>query len=255
MKDVLQNSKIALFAGLLIIVICASAWQIHTDTTQTTENTEQVCADTTRPGSVYSDKIDLGVNVDSIMKAAQSALSAVNFNKLQQEINASVAKINLEEINKNIEAAMKNIDWEKMKLDVNRAMDEAKVEIAKVNTEEIKKSLEKVKAELNSEQFKKSIDLSNLQKEVQQSMENAKKEIEKAKKEIANYKSFVAALQNDGLIKAGEPYKSELKDGFLYINGVKQTEEITEKYRKYYQGKTHFTIYDSKNNKDEGTDL
>src|SRR5690348_17127273 len=186
MKDVLQNSKIALFAGLLIIVICSSAWQIHTDTAQTSENNEQVCADTTGPGSVYSDKIDLGVNIDSIMKAAQTALSAVDFNKLQQEINVSVAKINLEEINKNIEAAMKNIDWEKMKLDVNKAMDEAKVEKAKANTEEIKKSLAKVKTELNSEQFKKNIDLSNLQEEVAKSMENAKREIEKAKKEIAN---------------------------------------------------------------------
>ena len=86
MKDVLQNSKIALFAGLLIIVICASAWQIHTDTTQTTKNGEQVCTDTTGPSTVYSDKIDLGVNVDSIMKAARTALSAVNFNKLQQLI-------------------------------------------------------------------------------------------------------------------------------------------------------------------------
>jgi hypothetical protein len=259
MKHVLQNSKIALFTGLFIIVIGTSAWQLQTNAEPAAQDSEQACSgDTTRPGTVYPDKIDLGINTDSILKAAQSAVSAIDFNKIQQQINASLANINFDEINKNIEASMKNIDWDKMKMEVNKAMDEAKAEIAKVNTQEIKASLEKAKAELNSEQFKKQIDLSNLQKEVQESMVKAKKEIEKAKTEIANYRNFVAALQSDGLIKAGEPYKIELKDNVLYINGVKQSNETTEKYRKYYQGKTHFTIYDNKGKNDkeeEGTDL
>ncbi len=260
MKHVLQNSKVALYAGLFIIVIGASAWQIQTDGKEAIENSEQACSDTTRPGTVYPDKIDLGVNIDSIMKAAQTAISAIDVNELQQQINASVTKINFDEINKNIDAAMKNIDWEKMKIDVNKSMDAAKAEMAKVDKEQIKENLEKVKIELQSEQFKQSIDLSNLQKELEKNMANARKEMEKAKAEIGNYKNFVAALQSDGLIKAGEPYKIELKDNVLYINGVKQSKETTEKYRKYYQGKTGFTIYDSKGkeNKDEddkGTEL
>lgn len=259
MKHALQNSKIALFAGLFIIVICTSAWQLQINEAPAAQDNEQACSgDTTRPGAVYPDKIDLGINTDSILKAAQAALSAIDFNKMQQQINASLSNINFEEINKNIEASMKNIDWDKMKIEMNKAMDEAKAEIAKVNTKEIKESLEKAKAELKSEQFKQKIDLSNLQKEVQESMAKAKKEIEKAKTEIANYKDFVAALQSDGLIKAGEPYKIELKDNVLYINGVQQTKATTEKYRRYYQGKTHFTIYDNKGKKDkdddEGTD-
>jgi len=261
MKDVLQNSKVALFAGLLIITIGASAWQLQTDGQQTSENNKQACSDTTRPGSVYSDQIDLGVNTDSVMKAAQTAISAIDFNKLQQEINASMAKVNFNEIDKNIEAAMKNIDWDKMKLEINKAMDNAKVEMEQVNTKEIKENLEKLKAELQSEKFKQKIDLSGMQKELQENMANARKEIDKAKTAIANYRDFVAALQSDGLIKANEPYKIELKDDVLYINGVKQSKETTEKYRKYYQGKTHFTIYDNKDSgakhKDDGsgTDL
>src|SRR4051812_47672969 len=103
MKHVLQNSKVALFAGLLIIVISTSAWQIHTDGKQANENSKQACNDTTRPGTVYTDKIDLGVNIDSVMKAAQTTLSAIDLSKLQQEINISISKINVDEINKNIE--------------------------------------------------------------------------------------------------------------------------------------------------------
>jgi hypothetical protein len=258
MKHVLQNSKIALFAGLFVIVIGTSAWQIHTYQAPAKQDDEQTaCNDTTRPGTVYPDQIDLGINTDSILKAAQAALSAVDFNKLQQQINISIAKINIDEINKNIEASMKKVDWNKMKIDVDKAMDEAKLEMAKVDKEQIKESIEKAKAELQSEQFKQQIDLSNIQKEVEESMEKARKEIEKAKTEIANYKSFVSALQKDGLIKAGEAYKIELKDNVLYINGVKQTKATTDKYRKYYGGKTHFTIYDNKHqeDEDEGTDL
>ena len=259
MKHVSQTSKIILFAGLFIVAISTSAWQIQTTEEPAAQDSEQACSDTTRPGTVYPDQIDLGVNIDSVMKAAQVAISAVDFTKMQQQINASLANINFDEINKNIDAAMKNIDWDKMKIDVNKSIDEAKIEMAKVDKEQIKESLEKVKAELQSEQFKKQINLSNVQKEVAQSMAKARIEMEKARTEIANYRSFVAALQNDGLIKAGEPYKIELKDDVLYINGVKQTKETTEKYRKYYQGKTHFTIYDNKHendkDNDDGTDL
>src|SRR5689334_2557805 len=102
MKHVLQNSKVPLFAGLFIIVIGTSAWQLQTDGKQANESRMQACSDTTRPSTVNPDQIDLGVNVDSIMKAAQTAISAIDFKKLQEEINASIAKINYDEINKNI---------------------------------------------------------------------------------------------------------------------------------------------------------
>ena len=260
MKHVLQNSKVIFFVGLFIVVIGTSAWQIQTNEEPAQQDNEQACSDTTRPGTVYPDKIDLGVNTDSILKAAQAAVSAIDFNKMQQEINASIAAINFDEINQNIEQAMKKIDWDKMKVEVNVAMDKAKAEMAKVDMQKVKADLEKAKAEMKSEQFKQKIDLSGMQKEVEKSMEKAKKEIEKAKIEIANYRGFVTALEKDGLVKAGEPYKIELKDNVLYINGVKQSQATTDKYRKYYQDKAHFTIYDNKHqrdedNDDEGTDL
>lgn len=247
MRHAFQISKIALFAGLFIIVIGTSAWQIKTNTPPAKDDSQQL-SDTTRPGAVHPDQIDLGVNTDSIMKAAETAVGAIDFKQLQQQINASLANINFDEINKNIANAMKNVDWEKMKMDVSKAMDEAKVQMAKVNEVQVKASLEKAKAEL------KQVDLSKIQNEVATSMAKARTEIEKSRTEIANYRNFVAALQNDGLIKAGEPYKIELKDNVLYINGVQQSKATTEKYRKFYQDKTHFSIYDNKG-KENGTDL
>ena len=43
------------------------------------------------------------------------------------------------------------------------------------------------------------------------------------------------ALDNDGLVDNKKPYKLEVKDGELYINGTKQTKQISKKYRKFYK--------------------
>ena len=74
---------------------------------------------------------------------------------------------------------------------------------------------------------------------------------------MQNYKDFTNELEKDGLIDKNKAYSLELKDGYLYINGKKQSKETTEKYRKYYMGKDHFKIsMDGKNDHDsEGESL
>ncbi len=250
MKHVLQTSKIALFAGLFIIVICTSAWQIQGNKGAAEEDYKQAGADTIGPGAVNIDEIDLGVNSDSMLKAAQTAIAAIDLTKLQQQIKTSLANINFDEMNKNIEVSLNKIDWDKMKVEVDVALDEAKAEMAKVNTKEIKESMEKAMAEMKTEQLNQKINLSNLQNELQESLENAKKEIKKSEVEIANYRALIGALEKDGFIKAGQSYTVALKDNVLYINGAKQSKETTDKYRKYYNGKTNFSIYDSKRQKE-----
>ncbi len=66
--------------------------------------------------------------------------------------------------------------------------------------------------------------------------------MEKAKREMLNFKEFTNELEKDGLIDKKKGYKLQLKDGELYINGTKQSKEISDKYSKYYQGKNNFTI-------------
>ncbi len=63
----------------------------------------------------------------------------------------------------------------------------------------------------------------------------------KPKKKLRTWKTFIDELQKDGLIDKKKNYKIEVKSGELYINGEKQTKELSDKYRKYYS-KDNFTI-------------
>ena len=54
-------------------------------------------------------------------------------------------------------------------------------------------------------------------------------------------KQLTNALQKDGLVDNKKPYKLEIKDGELYINGEKQSKEVTDKYRKYFRN-DNYTI-------------
>ena len=46
----------------------------------------------------------------------------------------------------------------------------------------------------------------------------------------------------EGLLKAGEDYKIEYKNKELLINGKKQSQQTTDKYRKYFRDNSNITI-------------
>ena len=46
---------------------------------------------------------------------------------------------------------------------------------------------------------------------------------------------LTAALEKDGLIDTRKPYKLEIKDGEFHIDGKKQSEEVKDKYKKYFR--------------------
>ena len=75
-----------------------------------------------------------------------------------------------------------------------------------------------------------------MEKQVEESMKDARIQMEKAKKQLQELKEFTDALQKDGLIDKDKRFSIEWKNGGdLYINGTKQSKEISEKYRKYYK--------------------
>lgn len=73
-------------------------------------------------------------------------------------------------------------------------------------------------------------------------MEKAKVEIEKAKVEIKEYKGFVNGLENDGLINKKEGYSLKHKDGELFINGKKASEQTYNKYRPFLEKHKKFNM-------------
>ena len=72
-------------------------------------------------------------------------------------------------------------------------------------------------------------------------MENAKESIDNAKKELKETKAMFNEMEKDGLIDPKQGFSVEFKEKELYINGTKQPEKVTDKYRKYFK-RDHFKI-------------
>jgi hypothetical protein len=103
--------------------------------------------------------------------------------------------------------------------------------VKEIDMKQVEKEMEKVKEEMKK-----------LKPELEKEMEKARVEIEKAKVEIKEYKEFVNGLENDGLINKKEGYSLKHKDGELFINGKKATEETYTKYRSFLEKHKKFNI-------------
>jgi hypothetical protein len=89
---------------------------------------------------------------------------------------------------------------------------------------------------------------------IQQGMEKAKEGIEKAKVELREYKGFVDGLDKDGLINKNQPYTLKQKDGELFINGKKASEQVITKYRSFLEKHKSFSIEKTDDDFDIDTD-
>lgn len=161
--------------------------------------------------------------------------------KLDMQLNTDLKEVNEQKISQQIDEAMSNVDWEK----INGEIEKSKAALDKVNIAQIKTELARAKAELakhKTEQLQAArIDHKKIRAEVEEAMKKARVDMEKAKEELANLQAFTSELDKDGLIDKSKGYKIEVKENELYINGQKQSKEISEKYKKYYK-KSNFTI-------------
>jgi hypothetical protein len=81
------------------------------------------------------------------------------------------------------------------------------------------------------------------------SVDGSKSNLTGWKKDLALMTELTKALDKDELVNNKKPYKLEVKDGELYINGEKQTKQISDKYRRFYKN-DNYTI---NNDGDEAT--
>jgi len=164
------------------------------------------------------------VDMEKINEQVQSALKNVDMEKISAQIKDAMKEVDMEKINQNIKEAMKNVDAEKIQREVNES-------IAKIDWKEMEKNMDKVKEEMK-----------DLGPKIKLEMEKAKVEVEKAKVELKEYKGFVDGLDKDGLINKNEPYTLKHKDGELFINGKKASEETMSKYRSFLEKHKSFNI-------------
>ena len=108
---------------------------------------------------------------------------------------------------------------------------------------ELKESFEKIDFEkLKTELQKAKLEMEKLGPQIEKDMSKAKVEVEKAKTTLREFKTFVDALDKEGLISKKDGYSLQHKDGELFINGKKASRETYNKYREFLQKHKEFEI-------------
>lgn len=237
MKNVFTFIKPFFPAILLILLIGGSSWQIKG---KNKINTNKSFSDTTKPGNNSADKDEHRMrDLDEAMKELDEAM---------KRLNVEMKKLDGAKLEKEIKASMEKVDWKKIQVDVERAMKEAEVKMKDIDMSKLHKQMEEMQENLRKQELKMKINGEKIRKQVEESMkkakvnmERAKVDMEKAKEEIKFMNEFTDELEKDGLINKKKGYKVEVKNGELYINGTKQSKEVSDKYRKYFK-KDNFSI-------------
>ena len=166
------------------------------------------------------------VDVDKIMKEVELSLKDIDTKKILAEVKGEMDHINLDEINAETKFALAN---------ANRELEKAKIEIEKIDKDAIKKELENARLEVEKSRKEYSkINMDKIMKQAQEGVENAKLELKQVK-------AMFNEMEKDGLINPKDGFSIEYKDKWLYINGARQSEQVTGKYRKYFMDE-HFEI-------------
>ncbi|MGI8950448.1 MAG: hypothetical protein ACR2FN_02575 [Chitinophagaceae bacterium] len=250
MKHVFKTPQLFVVAALLACAVIFSSWKIYQTNPNNSTQNNSTNGDTSEPRLQHNDAYEFDMKefdksmkeFDKQMENFNVELKKIDFDKINKEVKEAISKIDFNKINQDVQNSLQKIDWDKMKVDVEKSMQEAKEQVAKINTQKINEKMQALQNKLNSKEFRAQFDSAKIQQKIDEAMQKAKAGMQKAKQEMQNIKAFTDALKNDGLIDKTKPYKIELKDGELYINGTKQSKEITNKYRKYYEGKNNFTI-------------
>ncbi len=95
---------------------------------------------------------------------------------------------------------------------------------------------------LEKEMKKVKDEMDELGPKIEKEMKEAKLSLEKAKEEIKEYKNFVDGLANDGLINKKETYTLKHKDGELFINDKKISDQTYNKYKSFLEKHKSFNI-------------
>ncbi|MEO7306159.1 MAG: hypothetical protein ABIR78_02900 [Ferruginibacter sp.] len=219
------------------------------------------CTDTLpeKDGSMKMKDFDkLQSQLDGSLLEVTDQLKKIDLTKLKKEIDESLKDVDMDKIKKDVELALKSIDMDKMMAGVKSSLKD-------LNKEYINADVEKALAEAATEIDKAKLQIKDIDKElIQKELETARKEVEKskveidkidfdkimlearagidkAKEELKLTKDMFVEMEKDGLVNAKNGFTIEYKDKYLYIDGKKQSERITDKYRKYFKN-DHFKM-------------
>jgi hypothetical protein len=193
------------------------------------------------------------VDFDKINNDWQDALKNIDFEKIHREIEQSMKNADFDKYSDEWKESMKNVDWEKMEKDIKGSMDKLKeVDMEKMkaefdkaqkdmdeelkraktwNNDEFKEQMEKVKDEMK----KMKLDWKDKDFDFKKIMKTATEGIEKAREELKGFQEMVYEMEKDGLLDTHKDYTIEYRDGAITIDGKKQSDAVTNKYKKYFK--------------------
>ena len=175
------------------------------------------------------------LNNDLVRQNALAALESIDMGKMSDQIRQSLQSIDLEKVFDQANLAIKNTELGPLNKELALAIEEAgkemqkaKAELKSINYAEIDKEmktaakeLEKAKAEI------RKIDVKKI-------MAEADAEVKKANMEMNQTSALFTALEKDGLINTKDGFNIRYENKQLYVNGIKQSPSVTERYRRYF---------------------
>ncbi len=165
------------------------------------------------------------IDLNQVMKDIDHSLKAINFNSIMESITAALKEIGL-----NNEA-----DLHKELSNAAVEINDAKEEINSLNVNQVKHELEAVGKEIEKASAELSrINFSAMFRDVNEQMNLAKAEL------IKTRQMFVE-MESDGLISIKNGFRIKFEKGELFINGKRQLQQVTEKYKNYFN-ENHFEI-------------
>jgi len=180
----------------------------------------------------------------------EEQMKNIDMQKIQAEVQDAMQKIDMEKMQKDMkhahEALEKNIDYKKMEAEMRAAMGQTKKALAEmkaIDMQKVQQQLERAKEQLTVnetqindeiENAKKNLD-ERFHKDFKKELEKAKEGVKKASEELQHYKEMLIEMKKEGLLKPDGSYSIKYKNGELYIDGLKQPDNITEKYKHYFR--------------------
>lgn len=220
------------------------------------------------------------VNWDDINREVENAIKNVDWTQVHKDVEQAMKNINWSDVNRQVKENLKNanvhpnvninIDTNNIQESIRMGMDAARAAIKDVAIPAAQMGIESARAAMNSQEFKDAMEkarqetakaMKESKKQMQLAMATAKAEMKKQRiaetkyredmvhaKADGQYKEMIDKMAADKLIDAKKGFKIEKKEGTLYINDVKQTAEVADKYKTYLKAARKLSILGKEDN-------
>jgi len=220
------------------------------------------------------------VNWDDINREVENAIKNVDWTQVHKDVEQAMKNINWSDVNRQVKENLKNanvhpnvninIDTNNIQESIRMGMDAARAAIKDVAIPAAQMGIESARAAMNSQEFKDAMEkarqetakaMKESKKQMQLAMATAKAEMKKQRiaetkyredmvhaKADGQYKEMIDKMAADKLIDAKKGFKIEKKEGNLYINDVKQTAEVADKYKTYLKAARKLSILGKEDN-------